>query len=533
MGRAQRSFLNRHRGLGARWAVQGHICDLEAIAGTYCTYNGNQYSPARKMTTTMKQCLFALLLVVAGSWPAHAQLHPAEGDSLTSIIVAFREIAGATNNKTRLEVATGYYTDAAEFERNVTITTSFTGNKTIADMPGFAKDYTWRMTTGKKPGALHHFTVAYTEYIDSTKWRLRVAQRTSTYKDGYVFVDGYGTLFDMQGHPVWFSPLLLSEKIPSNLYRDIKMTPAHTITLLYKDHPMEIDWRGRLLWTGTSNGVLSHDATENYHHDFTRLPNGHHIVLGGEKLLWPYSQPPAEMKFGTVLEYDQPGHICWYWKSSDLYFRTDYVYNGRAPHTQYDVHENAFALDTTRGVLWVSFKNVSQIVKVKYPQGKLMGVFGKRYDPGYEGTPSLFYEQHALNIARNGALYLLDNHNPDNSVRNFKPRILVVKEQAGELVPEWEFTYESKNNTSVVPDMVLSSGGNVQELPDGSFFTAMCGPYANLFIVNRQKTITWEAVPEKYYTVNNTWRPTSQYRASIVLSRKELEQMVWRALDRK
>jgi hypothetical protein len=64
------------------------------------------------------------------------------------------------------------------------------------------------------------------------------------------------------------------------------------------------------------------------------------------------------------------------------------------------------------------------------------------------------------------------------------------------------------------------------ELPDESIFVSSCTPFGNVFIVGRDKHLIWEAVLEKY-NAEKKWMELSQYRASFVTGRKQLEEMIW------
>ena len=73
-----------------------------------------------------------------------------------------------------------------------------------------------------------------------------------------------------------------------------------------------------------------------------------------------------------------------------------------------------------------------------------------------------------------------------------------------------------------------TTGGNVLELADNSLFVSMCSGYSELFIVNIDKKILWSAVPEKWNLDEKMWEGTTQYRASVINTRKDLEKLIWR-----
>lgn len=470
-------------------------------------------------------------IIIALATISNAQIKPTEGRKLHYRIIGFTDPKLPPTGNGVLQIAKGHYKSADSFSKKILITQKFIGKKTIAEVPDFGMEYTWRINTANgAKGELHHFNVMYCKFIDSASYRLRVVRKATKHADGYTFLDGFGTLFDMAGKPVWFVPLLEDAETNTNSLRDIKLSPANTVTYLYKEMPYEITWDGLLLWKGPNTGVVSSEKSENYHHEFTMLSNGHYMVLGTQNNVLSMADPSFPTKFGTVIEYDKEGNVVWYWRSSDYYKNTDYLYGNRTPKTPYDIHQNSFCFDEKRQNLYVSFKNISQIVKVKYPEKEVVHVYGKRYGTIEDNNiPSQFYEQHSCHVSSNGNLYLYNNNNRDGTAKNFHPKIAVFKETSnGNLLPVWEYEYTSVHNKQKVPELILTSGGNVIELPDGSFFASSCSPYSNLFIVDKKKNLHWEAIPEKYYPETSMWRPNQQYRASLVLSRKQLEQLIWK-----
>jgi hypothetical protein len=75
----------------------------------------------------------------------------------------------------------------------------------------------------------------------------------------------------------------------------------------------------------------------------------------------------------------------------------------------------------------------------------------------------------------------------------------------------------------------LNAGGNVTELPGQCVFASMGMQYSKLFIVNRNKEIVWSAMSEKWDEQQKKWQMTSSYKASIITTRKDLEQLIWNA----
>ncbi len=495
-----------------------------------------------------------LLLFVASFWGRlHAQVFPAEGSKLHYRLIKFSTPQGAANSKYIFEIASGSYGAEDSFMKNVIVSLEINKNITIAEVPSFGSQYTWRVVAADKSsagGELHHFSTGIIPNVDTNVSRLRILKSSGQYKDAYVFVDGTRTLYDMNGRPVWYLPALpgfSKEKLRD--LRDLKLSPKGTITFLLDQQAYEINYEGDILWKGPNSGVVSGKRVEHYHHEFTRLANGHYMVLGDEHALW--ALPPSKdssvlhddkvvwdkakktinqkMDFGTVIEYDEKGKVVWSWKSS-AYFKTADLINRKTLQGLYDIdpHENSFFFDEKAKVVYVSFRNISRVVKVRYPDRKVLGTYGNIYKPGNALNDSgLFCYQHSCRRSKKGYLYLYDNNscNPDAS-----PKILMMKEPASDkeklkTVWEYECNDEVRSEKKQAGDK-YTTGGNVVELPDSSLFVSMCSGYSELFIVGLDKKILWSAIPEKWDANGNSWEATTQYRASIINSRRDLEYLI-------
>jgi len=293
-----------------------------------------------------------------------AQILPKENSKLNYRLIGFSFPLVPEVKKYKIEIAAGNYTSADSFEKHIIKTEVCSSNKKIIEVPAFGKAYTWRVVFKgiTANNDLHHFSTMSSPVADTSLTRLRILKKAKKYKDAYVFVDGNNTLYDMTGNPVWFTHI---EGFDSNLsLRDLKLSPAGTITCLSGGRPVEINYNGTLLWKAPDNGVVSGDSAEHYHHEFTRFANGHYMILGSEAALCQLpdstdtnmhilnfdrkkleSNPAAYKKIdlGTIIEYDKKGKVVWSWKSSQYFIGSD-VENYRSPGTvdkyNIEVHEN-------------------------------------------------------------------------------------------------------------------------------------------------------------------------------------------------
>ena len=63
---------------------------------------------------------------------------------------------------------------------------------------------------------------------------------------------------------------------------------------------------------------------------------------------------------------------------------------------QQDVHENAFFFDEKNKVIYISFKYISTIIKLKYPEGIVLNTYGPMQNHNGNWTQGRIYS--AINI---------------------------------------------------------------------------------------------------------------------------------------
>ncbi len=460
-------------------------------------------------------------------------------------------------HKYKLEIAKGRYETDDLFRKNIILSLDVNTDKTIAEVPAFGSQYTWCVTdrdAAKTRIVLHHFSTAIIPNVDTNVTRLRILKNTGAYKDAYVFIDGTRTLYDMNGMPVWFFPNI--EHFPSDNFelRDLKITPQGTITFILGDKAYEVNYNASVLWKAPDIGN-SGDGTVSYHHEITRLANGHYMTMGNENVL---CKRPAAMDgsfvimgddtikhdltdisytrvpFGTVMEYDEKGNLVWLWKSSSYFKGSDIIYHRKANGLpELLPHENAFYFDEKTKTIYVSFRNISRILKVKYPEGNITEAYGETFQKGVpEKGNGLFCHQHSPAISDRGYLYLFNN----NVCNAGAPPSIVMFEQPGsgngalKKVWEYECTIDGIDDSVKKPQYQFLSGGNVIELHDHSIFASMCAPfYSKVFIVSPDKKILWSAAPERRNAVSKKWGMISLYKASMINSREDLERLIWNA----
>jgi len=515
----------------------------------------------------MYRFLFFLLAIFLFGAYSYAQVFPKEGDKLNYRIVPFLLTNSKKIDNYKIELAEGFFNNNDSFAKAVIKTVSGKERKIIITVPKFGRQYTWRVVSAKAPdraiGArFNHFSVGTDASVDTGLTKIRVNRSSEEYKDGYVFMDGARALYDMNGEPIWYLPEMGGMIKENSMVRDLKLSCKHTITFIFEGDAFEIDYNGKILWKGPSGHKERIDSLEGYHHEFTRLSNGHYMALAFEPIA--RRKPPTsdsarramsdslrranrnlvrKPRYGEILEYNEAGALVWSWKSSAWLSHADLsAYKKADGMPELDPHENSFYFDEKEQHIYLSFRNISQVLKISYPDGKVLETYGLPENPATDLSSSFFCGQHSCKISEKGYLYVFDNGCDATTL----PKIVMMHEPVSakdSLRKVWEFDCPVElakmppPNVNTPPlnipsrKMLFSSGGNVEELPGGhAIFASMCSPYAKLFIVSADKKVLWSAVPEKWRQGKNEWQPLQQYRASIIADPKDVEALIWNSV---
>ena len=517
--------------------------------------------PEHFKSETLYRSLLAIILLIyfnIGSLAVAAQELPKEGISLNYRIIGFKFDKPKTSTCSLMVAAGSHFSDDS-FNKKVIITRPAKTNKIIAEVPSFGKDYTWRIIYKDLHGKitsspLHHFSTQYYEGVDTALHRLRIIDKATKYKDAYVFIEANRAIYDMNGHPVWFLPQIEDVIIKYVMPFDLQLSPRHTATFLYEQYAgYEVDYNGKILFRTPRAGLkINGDTTEYLHEEFRMLKNGHFMTMGTQVGLWDHgftARPdssslyfPGDGKqyvdkgqflgvgFGTLIEYDRGGNVVWSWKSSNYFRNTDvYFHKRKRDFIDPSPHQNSFYLDEKNKYIYLGYRDISRILKLKYPEGVVTQSYGETFTQmGAEKGNGLFCRQTSCKVAANGDLYLFNNNACDNSefpkVVMFSP----VPNKDGSMKKTWEFTCPIEGEPGPTQSRYqFTFGGNVVELPDRSFFVSMSTLYCRVLIVSREKKILWSALPEHWNKERKEWELGFQYKASLINTRVDLEKFVW------
>ncbi len=485
--------------------------------------------------------------------PVAAQVHPAEGDSVHYRLIPFSFAPVAKVDSYVIEVAEGSYKTYDSFAANLILRAKTKISKPTVKLPSFGVDYTWRVL-GYIKGSLvttsgfYHFVVRALPKPGVGSMRLSVAKNETIYKDALVFLDRNRALYDMSGELIWFLPKLAGQN-ENSVTRDIKMTPQGTITFLSETNAYEINYNGDVLWKAPTAGRVNGEKTERYHHEFTRLGNGRYMALSNKNM---WCKLPAEkgglptptnfkvrpdsnakdyrrIEFASLIEYDSAGKIVWTWKLWDHFSNSHFNEYAKLQATnEYEMHINSFYFDERAKMLYLSSKNYGIIIKISYPKGDVVAIYGSTYNAQSDANyDTLFCAQHAVRKSAKGYLYVFNN-NICNDGQG--PKVLMFIEPASRkdtIRKIWEYNCprEGANRERQIRENV-TTGGCAFELPNSDMFICLCSPFSNVSIVSREKEVQWSAFPEQWSVTENKWVALPQYRASIITDAKAIENLV-------
>lgn len=399
----------------------------------------------------------------------------------------------------------------------------------------FGKQYRWRYAGETAKGKLLGWSPA-TEFEimssplispDSIRFRVSTYDTAQTQK-GYIFSD-VGVIIDRSGNPVWFMPGYTKD----NQLRDLTLTPQGTVTcldswsmprgipgtLVHLCHAFETNLLGKTLWKAPNDGRISHDTVEYYTSEMTRLSNGNYLITGGRFI--PVKAPSDTTKtvrifYNTIIEYDKAGNVLWNWQAQNYFDARDVFaeWDGKALMMM-PTHMNSVDIDEKNNCLYVSFRNVSRVIKIDRKSGNVLWSMGAKMSSG-EATygDGLFNYQHTPRLLPNGHLLMYNNNTGAAPDKISSVLELSLPDSAGNPPRKvWEFPC----NFGSIAESFSAGQGAVELLPNGNILAGM-GAVNRIFEVQRDKHIVWECFSEQYSPQSSWWAPITKYRISFVRS---------------
>lgn len=488
---------------------------------------------------------------------AVAQVFPGEGDVVNYRLVGFTVPHDVKAEKYLFEVSENKVSDKGETLIENTIRQVSDSHRIIILLPHFDMGYVWRVSYLNEKGKIisktadYHFRTGKYPSVDSNRYRMKIIDSATHHDELYVILDFLSVIYDLKGNPVWYLPDIHLVAERDLQMRDIKPTKDHTFTASSNFNAFEFDYNGKTLWTAPNDGRLNNDTIEYYHHEFTKLDNGNYmgatlehrmmkvppwITITEKQKTTGFVEKRADghyyrrVTLGNLVEYTKDRELVWYWKSIDHFNDTDFFRTKIIHGINTDMHLNAFDFDEKNKVIYMSFRNMNEVVKIDYPSGKILKRYGAIWiNDSTKDSKRMFYGQHCVRKEDDGRLYMFNNNSNPSSTKQIeerkKPTSLVsVFEETGTktgLKNVWEFPC----NMDTFAETYSGVGGSVAMLDDKCLLVSM-GSTGRIFIVSPGKEKVWNVIAQ--VSENGTdWYPMAQYRANFI-TRKELEKFIFK-----
>lgn len=501
--------------------------------------------------------LFSCLLLSCYFLPinyGYSQEHPVNKSGLHYRVVNFSVPEKENITDYQFEISEFTISDKGALQYELIFNDKAPQNHQIKTFATFGKNYSWKVKyyIGEKlieTSQEYFFSILNSKCTDTAQYRTRVLKNEVTNKDLLFFEDGLGALCNTNGEVLWYIPDIEGFRDHSYSLRDIKLTHDHTITFLVKDknEAYEMDYDGNILWKGPNDGRVSGDTTETYHHQLTKLTNGHYMVLGIKEIerKMPHIDNPSlydgddnitkrgndfyrKIITSTIIEYDKENNIIWSWKAADHLTDADlFTRKTTSGKIRSNTHMNCFWLDATNNYLYVGYRDINRIMKISYPSGNVVTQYGEDFVTDKTiYSPGLFFGHHNNSINSNGDILLFNNnivqrnHTDSPLIASSSIVILEESKKTPELTLKWEFDCDFD---SLSYDQ-SAAGGSVYELSDKNMLVSM-GSVSRCFIVTPEKKIIWDALIESK-TDQDKWMPVSNYRISPIESAEDFKSFI-------
>lgn len=340
-------------------------------------------------------------------------------------------VAGATDYQ--LQIAT----DSLMLSTSVIRTVTNTIPAFWAEGMTWGATYFWRVRAFNKDkqevfaGKRHTFSLFKIRHQGFEEVKMDVkTNKEDKHGKGVIAVDYTKCVYDRQGRVVWTLPYMEGILNESMQIRDMKVTKDNTITFLTVFNACEVDLQGNLLWKAPFPFVFGSD-TVMYHHEFKKTSRGTYMVLGNRKVYRkiqgsiPDEVIEKEMGIkmingvlhksvvvGMVLEFDKSGKLIWYWDANDYVTDEDMNFKKtRNGFPNFLTHDNAFGENEEGTKVYVSFRDLSRIIKIDKKTKKVELSIGEKYPSGEAMYGNnLFKNQHDANVTKHNSIYILNNN---------------------------------------------------------------------------------------------------------------------------
>ncbi|PBQ33222.1 hypothetical protein CNR22_16050 [Sphingobacteriaceae bacterium] len=383
----------------------------------------------------------------------------------------------------------------------------------------------------------HNFTIekylVSFQQAEETNIKIKVNNKEKN-AGGFIGIDHIRGFVNREGQPVWQIPNIARFTDDETLFRDIKITEDNTVTFLTPEKGIEISLDGEILWSTPAPFVFKKD-TVMYHHEFQKTPRGTYMILANRKVKRPMpgQYKPEQIKYNSeisvvngvvykktqmtvLLEFDKTGKLIWFWDADTYIVQADLM-TKKYPNGMpvFSTHSNAFCESKDEKFIYVSFRDISRVVKIDKKTKQVMKAYGENFTSakGMVATND-FRRQHDGTLTDRGTLLIFDNSEQLNETDSPVSSFIEMKENPGpkDSAVIWRFPMNFDKDMTFP---FSSGGGNMVELPNSNFL--LCAGVLNRVVeISRDKEIVWDAIPlmKLKNQTQQGWKPFPQYRCS-------------------
>lgn len=358
------------------------------------------------------------------------------------------------------------------------------------------KKYKWFVETTlhskeKITSNYFHFSILNTSMANPKLYKaIQHYNQKNKIQDGIIWCDQYRCAIDRRGNIVWFMATEHLDLINAKVVRDFKLYPDGSITFVHQPNASHTDIDLNSIWKAPYQGTVSESEKEDYHHAFTILPNGNYMVLGDEKVNFSNDTVTTDaVNFCNIIEFDKAGNIVWSWRMKD-YFPYEYLINSRLKTKNgiADPHANSFTIDEKNNTIYLSFRDISRIIKIDKITKKIIASYGfklKDEDDLYE--TDLFRLQHDIQLLENNDMLIFNNNDIDRDKVSCIEIVSFPVSKNDSFKLKWKFDINyDKESLGKIQRM-----GGVKIMPNGNYL--ICEGSNNRVVeINQKKEILWD-----------------------------------------
>ena len=368
---------------------------------------------------------------------------------------------------------------------------------------------------------VYRFSIGST-FQTGSFWFRALAEETdpAQYKKGIIFLDYMAVAINRKGEPVWYLPVN-QDSLEKQKTRNIKLTSAGTITYLDNTDCFERDLSGAVLWKAPSDGRVSGDQQEYYHHDFFKMEDGTYLTSGyrfvRERNLVDTNQP-CRIRYNTLIQYKKNGDISWVWDESK-HVNKKVIWGDNGPYADEvtGTHLNGVAYYPPDDAFILSFRDNSSVLKISHATGKVLYNLGDSLRKYYPSKVP-FSGQHGPSLLRNGGIVVYNN-NLERSGKDAGPSYPVIRvfsqpSAKKQSALAWEYECVSAK----YPDGIRGKEGYASQLPYSDNLLVCMGGANFIFEVTPAKKVVWQCAFQRYDEANAQWVDVNNYRCSYAAS---------------